>query len=110
MSMEACYSPPPTTGLSRPGKAFLVYSEALMNIRLAMYQALKAIDVPEPKIDAVIQAMETALQSPPVAKSDPDVEHFRTELSRVASDVTLNIGTMMFPVVAVVFVLMVMIH
>ncbi|MDD1139176.1 hypothetical protein M5G22_16600 [Pseudomonas sp. TNT2022 ID233] len=81
-----------------------------MNIRLALYQALKAIDVPEPKIDAVIQAMETALQSPPIVESDPDVEHFRSELSRVASDLTLNIGTMMFPVVAVVFVLMVMIH
>lgn len=80
-----------------------------MNIRLALYQALKAIDVPEPKIDAVIQAMETALQSSPTVKSDPDVEHFRTELSRVASDLTLNIGTMMFPVVAAVFILMAMI-
>lgn len=79
-----------------------------MNIRLALYQALKAIDVPELKIDAVIQAMETALQSPPTVKN-PDVEHFRTELSRVASDLTLNIGTMMFPMVAAVFVLMAMI-
>jgi hypothetical protein len=79
-----------------------------MNIRLALYQALKAIDVPEPKIDAVILAMETALQSPPTVRSDPDVEHSRTELSRVTSDLTLNIGTMMFPLVAAVFVLMAM--
>ncbi|WVV48433.1 hypothetical protein THH46_04380 [Pseudomonas sp. NA13] len=47
-----------------------------MKIRLAMYEALKAIDVPEPKIEAVIQAMEPALPHLRQLNSIPTLHNF----------------------------------
>jgi hypothetical protein len=74
-----------------------------MKIRLAMYEALKSINVPEPKIEAVIQAMETALHPSPAIKSDSDMAQFRAALSQLEVSLTMNIGVMIFLAVAILF-------
>lgn len=102
--MEARYSHPTHDGpFPVLGKAFLCFLEALMKIRLAMYEALKAIDVPEPKIEAVIQAMEPALHPSPAVKSDSDIAQFRAALSQLEVSLTMNIGVMIFLAVAILF-------
>lgn len=74
-----------------------------MKIRLAMYEALKAIDVPEPKIEAVIQAMEPALPPSPAVKFDSDIAQLRAALSQIEVSLTMNIGVMIFLAVAILF-------
>lgn len=74
-----------------------------MKIRLAMYEALKAIDVPEPEIESVIQAMETALSPSLAIKSDSDMARFRAALSQLEVSLTMNIGVMIFLAVAILF-------
>ena len=74
-----------------------------MKIRLAMYEALKSINVPEPKIEAVIQAMESALPSSPAIKSDFDMAQFRAALSQLEVSLTVNVGVMLFLAVAILF-------
>jgi hypothetical protein len=61
---------PPTTGLSRRGEGLFLFQEALMKMELAMYQALRAIDVPELKAEAVIQALESDMLTLLATKSD----------------------------------------
>nr|WP_281459829.1 hypothetical protein [Pseudomonas sp. P13] len=74
-----------------------------MKIRLAMYEALKAIDVPEPEIESVIQAMETALSPSLAIKSDSDMARFRAALSQLEVSLTMNIGVMLFLAVTILF-------
>jgi hypothetical protein len=102
--MEARYSHPTHDGpFPVLGKAFLCFLEALMKIRLAMYEALKAIDVPEPEIESVIQAMETALSPSLAIKSDSDMAQFRAALSQLEVSLTVNVGVMLFLAVAILF-------
>ncbi|SFH43830.1 hypothetical protein [Pseudomonas sp. NFACC45] len=81
-----------------------------MKIRLAMYEALKAINVPEPKIESVIQAMETALHPSPAFKPDSDMTQFRATLSQLEVSLTMNIGVMLFLAVAILFAAVAFIH
>ena len=74
-----------------------------MKIRLAMYEALKAINVPEPKIESVIQAIEPALHPSPEIKSDSDISQFRAALSQLEVSLTINVGAMLFLAVAILF-------
>jgi len=74
-----------------------------MKNRLAMYRALKAINVPEQKIDAVIQAMDSDVDLSSAGKSDPDITQFRAELSRFEVSLVMNIGVMLSLVVAILF-------
>ncbi|WP_069018551.1 hypothetical protein [Pseudomonas corrugata] len=74
-----------------------------MKNRLAMYEALKAINVPEPKIESVIQAMESALEPSPAIKSDTDIAQFRTALSQLEVSLTINVGVMLFLAAAILF-------
>ena len=74
-----------------------------MKIRLAMYEALKAINVPEPKIEAAIQAMEPALHPSPAVKSDSDIAQFRAALSQLEVSLTVNVGVMLFLAVTILF-------
>ncbi|WP_432783631.1 hypothetical protein QZH45_04670 [Pseudomonas corrugata] len=97
------YHIPPTTGLPRPGAGLSLFLEALMKNRLAMYEALKAINVPEPKIESVIQAMESALEPSPAIKSDTDIAQFRTALSQLEVSLTINVGVMLFLAAAILF-------
>ncbi|RDH97752.1 hypothetical protein DFO59_11266 [Pseudomonas fluorescens] len=74
-----------------------------MKIRLAMYEALKSINVPEPKIESVIQAMETSLPTSPAIKSDSDIAQFRAALSQLEVSLTINNGVMLFLAVTILF-------
>ncbi|MBD0685001.1 MULTISPECIES: hypothetical protein [unclassified Pseudomonas] len=81
-----------------------------MKMPLAMYKALKAINMPEPKIEAVIQVMEPAVLPSPASKSDFDIAQFRAELARFEVSLINNIGVMIFSAVAVLFVWIAFIH
>ena len=74
-----------------------------MKIRLAMYKALKAINVPEQQIEAVIQALDAEMHLSSAVKSDPDIAPFRVELSRFEVSLIVNIGVMLSLVVAILF-------
>jgi hypothetical protein len=72
-----------------------------MKNRLAMYKALKAINVPEQQIEAVIQAMDSDVHLSSAGKSDPDIARFRAELSRFEVRLVMNIGVMLSLAMAV---------
>ena len=81
-----------------------------MKIRLAMYKALKAINVPEQKIEAVIQAMDTDRHLSSAVKPDPGIAQFRAELSRFEVSLIIDIGVMLSLVVAILFAGIAFIH
>lgn len=97
------FPPHPRRVFPRPGAGLSLFLEALIKIRLAMYEALKAINVPEPKIESVIQAMEPALHSSPAVKSDSDIAQFRAALSQLEVSLTINTGVMLFFAVTILF-------
>lgn len=68
-----------------------------------MYKALKAINVPEQQIEAVIQAMDTDMHLSSAGTSDPDFAQFRAELSRFRVSLIVDIGVMLSLVVAILF-------
>ena len=70
MNVDGSMTFPPTTGLSRRGEGLFLFLEALIKMELAMYQALRAIDVPELKAEAVIQALESDMLTLLATKSD----------------------------------------
>lgn len=74
-----------------------------MKNRLAMYKALKAINVPEQQIEAVIQAMDSDMHLSFAGTSDPDFAQFRAELSRFRVSLNIDIGVMLSLVVAILF-------
>jgi len=77
---------------------------------LAMYKALKAINMPEQRIEAVIQAMDTEMHLSPEVISDPDIAQFRAELSRFEASLVIDIGLMLFLMVAILFAGFAFIH
>jgi hypothetical protein len=84
------------------GRPFLIL-EAFMKNRLAVYKALKAINMPEQRIEAVIQAMDSDMHLSTVGTSDPDHAQFRAELSRFRESLIVDIGVMLSLVVATLF-------
>ena len=74
-----------------------------MKIRLAMYKALKAINVSEQQIEAVIQALDTDRHLSSAVKSDPDTGQFRVELSRFRVSLIIDVGVMLSLVMAILF-------
>jgi hypothetical protein len=84
------------------GRPFLIL-EALMKNRLAVYKALKAINMPEQRIEAVIQAMDSDMHISTAGISDPDFAQFRSELSRFQVGLIMDIGVMLSLVVATLF-------
>ncbi len=74
-----------------------------MKNRLAVYKALKAINMPEQRIEAVIQAMDSDMHLSTVGTSDPDHAQFRAELSRFRESLIVDIGVMLSLVVATLF-------
>lgn len=104
MSVEGSKLPPshPRRASPRPGAGLSLFLEALMKNRLAMYRALKAINVPEQQIEAVIQAMDSHVHLS-AGKSEPDIAQFRAELSRVEVSLLMNIGVMLFVAMAILF-------
>lgn len=74
-----------------------------MKNRLAMYKALKAINVPEQRIEAVIQAMDSDMHLSFAGTSGPDFERFRKELSWFRESLLVDIGVMLSLAVAIIF-------
>lgn len=74
-----------------------------MKNRLAMYKALKAINVPEQQIEAVIQAMDSDMHLSFAGISDHEFAQFRAELSRFRVSLSINIGVMLSLAVAIIF-------
>ncbi|SEN64900.1 hypothetical protein [Pseudomonas sp. NFACC39-1] len=74
-----------------------------MKNRLEMYKALKAINVPEQQIEAVIQALDSDTHFSSAGKFDPDIAPFRAELSRFEVSLIVNISVMLSLVVAILF-------
>ncbi|MGY1888538.1 hypothetical protein [Pseudomonas sp. SDT291_1_S447] len=74
-----------------------------MNNRLEVYKALKAINVPEQRIEAVIQAMDSDMHLSTVGTSDSDFAQLRAELSRFQVGLIMDIGVMLSLVVAILF-------
>lgn len=72
-----------------------------MKNRLAMYKALKAINVPEQQIEAVIQAMDSDMHLSFAGTSDPDFTQFRAELSRFRVSLIVDTVVMLSLVVAI---------
>ncbi|QBZ87882.1 hypothetical protein EPZ47_03920 [Pseudomonas viciae] len=81
-----------------------------MKNRLAMYKALKAINVPEQKIETVIQAMDSDLHLSTADISHPDLAQFRAELSRFRVGLIMDIGVMLALVMAILFAGIAFIH
>ncbi|WP_447759585.1 hypothetical protein [Pseudomonas moraviensis] len=79
-----------------------------MKMELALYQALIAINVPEPKAEAVIQALESDLQTSLATKSD--VALLRAELSQLEVKLTIRMGVMLSAAVGILIAAMKFIH
>jgi hypothetical protein len=76
---------PTHDGPSRHGQAFVIFG-GLMKIELALYQALIAINVPEEKATAVVQALETDLLNSLATKTD---------IAQLDIKLTLRFGAML---------------
>lgn len=81
-----------------------------MKNRLEVYKALKAINVPEQRIEAVIQAMDSDMHLSTVGTSDSDFAQLRAELSRFRVSLIVDIGVMLSLVVAILFAGIALIH
>ncbi|MBN6774264.1 hypothetical protein JRG42_12220 [Pseudomonas granadensis] len=83
-----------------------------MKMELALYQALIAINVPEPKVEAVIQALESDLNTLLATKADigslrSEVSaQFKTELSQLEVRLTIRMGVIVSASVGVLIAAM----
>jgi hypothetical protein len=119
MSMEARFSHPRRAYPRRWDRPFFVFLEALMKMELVLYQALIAIDVPEPKAEAVIQALESDMRSFLVTKSDlTSLEHrlsteigqSRSEVAQLEVKLTIRMGVMLSATIGILIAAMKFIH
>jgi hypothetical protein len=72
-----------------------------MKMELALYQALISINVPEPKAHAVIEALETDMNTLLATKSD---------LAQLEMKLTLRTGVMLSAAVGILMAAMKFIH
>jgi len=77
-----------------------------MKLEIALYKALASINVPEPKINAVIDAMESDLNTSLVTKADianlkTELASFHGELSKIEKRLTIRMGVMLSAAVGV---------
>ncbi|MCU7247306.1 hypothetical protein [Pseudomonas koreensis] len=79
-----------------------------MKMELALYQALIAINVPEPKANAVIEALESDLQTSLATKSD--VAQIRAELAQLEVKLTIRMGVMLSATIGILIAAMKFIH
>lgn len=83
-----------------------------MKMDLALYQALIAINVPEPKAEAVIQALETDMLTLLATKSDLDnLEHrLIAEIAKADVRLTIRMGVMLSATIGILIAAMKFIH
>lgn len=77
-----------------------------MKLEIALYQALASINVPEPKINALIDAMVSDLNTSLATKADianlkTELESFHGELSKIEARLTIRMGVMLSAAVGV---------
>lgn len=102
---------PPTTGLPRLGEDLFKNLEVLMKTELALYRALIAINIPEPKAHAFAEAMESDMRTLLATKFDvtkvhddllaeisrlrSEIDRTRLEIAHLAETLTVRIAAMM---------------
>jgi hypothetical protein len=86
-----------------------------MKMELALYTALMSINVPEPKAHAVIEALESDMQSFLATKSD--IAQVRSEIAQVRSEIahldvklTIRMGVMLSATIGILITAMKFIH
>ncbi|KWV68886.1 MULTISPECIES: hypothetical protein [Pseudomonas] len=79
-----------------------------MKLEIALYQALMAINVPEQKINAVIEAMESDLNTYLATKVDIANLHnqLQSEISQLEVKLTIRMGVMLSAAVGVMMAFM----
>lgn len=70
-----------------------------MKLEIALYQALTSINVPEQKANAVIDAMETDLNT--FLATKVDIANLQTQIAQLESKLTLRLGFMLSAAVGV---------
>ncbi|WP_054890172.1 hypothetical protein [Pseudomonas sp. NBRC 111129] len=83
-----------------------------MKTELALYQALIAINVPDQKANAVIEALETDMHSLLATKADiADLKtELKTEIAQLEVKLTLRMGVMLSAAVGVLIAAMKLLH
>ncbi|WP_024617205.1 hypothetical protein [Pseudomonas kilonensis] len=83
-----------------------------MKMELALYQALIAINVPEPKAHAVIEALESDMHTLLATKSDiSNLEHrLTTEIAKADVRLTIRMGVMLSATIGIMIAAMKFIH
>ncbi len=79
-----------------------------MKMELALYQALISINVPEPQANAVIEALESDLQTLIATKAD--VALIRAEIAQLELKLTIRMGFMLSATVGILIAAMRFIH
>lgn len=79
-----------------------------MKLEIALYQALASINVPEQKINAVIEAMESDLNTYLATKVDIANLHnqLQSEISQLEVKLTIRMGVMLSAAVGVMMAFM----
>jgi hypothetical protein len=86
-----------------------------MKMELALYQALRAINVPEPNVNAVIQALETDMHTLLATKSDittlehrltAEIAQVRSEIAHLDVKLTIRMGVMLSAAVGILIAAM----
>ncbi|RIJ06637.1 hypothetical protein DXT77_28845 [Pseudomonas sp. 91RF] len=83
-----------------------------MKMDLALYQALISINVPEPKANAVIEALESDMLTLLSTKSDiANLEHrLTTEIAKADVRLTIRMGVITSAAVGIILAAMKLIH
>lgn len=79
-----------------------------MKLEIALYQALSSINIPEEKINAVIEAMESDLNTYLATKVDIANLHnqLQSEISRLEIKLTMRMGVMLSAAVGILMAFM----
>jgi len=79
-----------------------------MRSGLALYQALRSIDVSEDKATAVVDALETEMQTQLATKAD--LADIKADLARLEVKLTIRMGVMLSAAVGVLLAAMKFMH
>ena len=79
-----------------------------MRSGLALYQALRSIDVPDDKATAVVDALETEMQTQLATKAD--LADIKADLAQLEVKLTIRMGVMLSAAVGVLLAAMKFMH
>lgn len=79
-----------------------------MKSSLALYQALRSIDVPEDKASAVIDALESDMQTHLATKAD--IHQLKAEFAQIELRLTIRMGIMLSAVVGILLAALKFMH